>query len=458
MAELDSDEKQEIDQSQLQERSGDSGVMLVNGIITREEYNDALVGRKGLDKFDEMRRSDATVKGALKAAKLPITSVEWRVDPVDDDPRDQLAAQLCEQSVMGNVNFAEFMNQALTHLDFGFSLFEQVFDVMRMEGREYILLSDMGFRKQNSLVRWQTKEGESGITQTKVSGEEVSIPAFKLVHFAHDQEGDNFEGISVLRSAYKPWYMKTALEQIDALAHEKQGLGILTFSAPKGATEDDKAEARRIAREQRANEEGYIEKMEGWTWDFMDMKARSTRDPQPAIEYHNRQILQSVLAQFLTIGGGGSSSGSFSASDNQVDLYVKSLQNIASNMATRIQQSVFRNVLELNGLGDRELPKLVHDRISKDDISSYAEALVSIANANLVTADPEVERYLRDLMHLPEMSEELEENYDETRAMRQNPSSALSDENENPTASQLLARGNRIKKQLREVVHGDREY
>jgi len=44
--------------------------------------------------------------------------------------------------------------------------------------------------------------------------------------FTNGKEGENWEGVSLLRPAYKPWFMKSTLEKIDAIAHERQSLGV----------------------------------------------------------------------------------------------------------------------------------------------------------------------------------------------------------------------------------------
>jgi hypothetical protein len=48
----------------------------------------------------------------------------------------------------------------------------------------------------------------------------------KLIVFVNEMEGMNWWGTSLLRPAYKHWFIKNTLYKIDAIAHERQGLGI----------------------------------------------------------------------------------------------------------------------------------------------------------------------------------------------------------------------------------------
>lgn len=405
----------------LMTQLGQSGVVLLRGVVSQEEYNKDLSGKKGLKVFNEMRRSDGTVRAALLVLKLPILAAGAHIEADSDDPRDQLAAQLTEECLFERISFDDTIRQALTLLDFGFSLFEQTYTVDTFEGREYILLSDLGYRKQISIERWETEDKQPGVTQTLPGGGgKVSIDEIKLTRFTYDQEGDNYEGTSVLRAAYKHWYMKDTLYQVDAIKHEKQGLGILKIKTPSTAKEDDKATAREIAREQRANEEAYIEELEGFSFDFMDMKAKTTTDIMPSVQHHDRQILKSVLAQFLDIGS-SDSSGSYAASNDQADIFIMALESVAKLIADRINQTVIPNILELNGLGDRPTPKLAFDRIGRESIQVFSEALNKLFTSGAITPDPEVEQYIRDFLHLPPMSDDMVKRYDEIRAVRKNP-------------------------------------
>ena len=82
-----------------------------------------------------------------------------------------------------------------------------------------------------------------------------SIPAAKLLMFSFRREGDNYEGVSVLRSAYKHWYLKDSMYKFDAVRHERQSVGIPVIYMPEGATPEDKTEALAIVSNIRSTEQ-----------------------------------------------------------------------------------------------------------------------------------------------------------------------------------------------------------
>lgn len=83
----------------------------------------------------------------------------------------------------------------------------------------------------------------------------VSIPASKILLFSFRREGENYEGVSVLRSAYKHWYFKETMYKFDAVRHERQSVGIPVIYLPSTATDEDKEEAKRIVANIRASEQ-----------------------------------------------------------------------------------------------------------------------------------------------------------------------------------------------------------
>ena len=59
---------------------GGSGTNMVNGFVN-EEYNADLAGLKGIETYDKMRASDATVFATLLAMELPIRATKWSIQP-----------------------------------------------------------------------------------------------------------------------------------------------------------------------------------------------------------------------------------------------------------------------------------------------------------------------------------------------------------------------------------------
>lgn len=392
---------------------GKSGTTIFSGYITGEEYNPNLTGKQAIKNYEIMRRSDATVHATLQVCKLPILSTRWKINPASDDEIDQQRAKFIQRELFErNVVFSNFLREGLTSLDFGFAVAETTLELTDFEGMPMIGIANIGFRKQVSILKWETDDQREGVTQLLATGESASIPAVKLIIFTNDKEGDNHEGISLLRYAYKHWHIKDKLDLINAIALEKMGVGVPILKKPANADATELENAREVMRNFRANEESYLEIPIGWEVDMMDMKANSTKDIIPSIQYHDRQITKSVLAQFLELGA-NDASGSRAVSQDHSKLFMLSEEATARNIQNTIQEQLIKRLCDLNfSEMPNGYPQLVFDKIGSDDAATTADSLQKFVTAGVLTAGPEVEEYVRELLHLPVMPEEARKIYE----------------------------------------------
>lgn len=404
---------------------GKSGTYIFNGIITREEYNPDLLRWEALKNYDIMRRSDAVVQALLEVIKLPILSATWTIQAASDDEQDIRIADWVRFNLFeNNIIFTDLLSEVMTYQDFGYSVFEKIWDYIQWQGKTYIGLKDLQSRKQRSIYRWQTndKEPTFGITQY-VPGGTYSVPGDKLVIFTRKKEGENYEGISVLRSAYKHWKIKDALELIEAIRHERQGLGIMEIVPPEGANEGDVDDAIENARQARASEEGVIKHPAGWTMEWMDMKSGSTQltDIQQTNQYHTRQILLSGLAQFLDFGGSKNASGSRATSQDHSAMFEQAEEFTAKYIGHVFNRNVIKELVDINFGEQDHYPTLEHSKIGDDNIAEIGTFVNQMLTAAGMTPDPQLEEWLRNLVHAPDLPDEMKENYDELPARQKQP-------------------------------------
>ncbi|MDQ0825413.1 phage gp29-like protein/2'-5' RNA ligase [Arthrobacter sp. B2I5] len=380
---------------------GDTGVQIFNGVITGEEYNRNLTGYRGLLVWDEMRRSDATVGASLRAVKLPIKSTKFFMKPATDDDLDVEISDFVHWNLFERLKWSQILGEILTHLEFGFSVHEMVFGVESVDGVDRVVLTKLAFRKQTSLVSWQADDNTPGITFRKSDGKMVPIPLEKIVVFTNEQEGDNYAGRSILRTAYKHWFYVDKYYQIDAVGHERHSLGVVKIKYPSTATDTQRAAAQNAARNLRANEEAYIEEPNGWDINFMDMQGNSLKDIQPSIDRHDRQITKNVLAQFLEIGAAGGS-GTRSTSEDHHELFNQSVQAVLDYVKDTMGY-VVKTLVDLNYNVDT-YPTVASGAVDQKNITVLADAFAKFNDAGLITPSDEDEAHVRNLLGFPEMS------------------------------------------------------
>jgi hypothetical protein len=391
----------------LGKEQGQSGTVIFKGIITQEEYNTKLSNQISANRvYDTMRRSDATVRSTLQVCKLPLLAATWDLEAASDDKLDQYVQRFVKRELFErNLNWHNFLREGLTMFEFGFSVAEKTLELTEFESQTRIGIKKIGFRKQRSIYAWETIEGKEGVTQQLI-GEQISIPMEKLIIFTNDKEGDNYTGISLLRYAYKHWDIKDKLDIINAIALEKLAVGVPVLKKPKDADSEDLAAARAALRQFRANEEGYQEIPVGWDLEMLDMKANSTKDVIPTIQYHDRQIQMSVLAQFLSLGA-SDASGSRAVSEDHSKLFLLSEEAVAKNIQATLQEQLIKQICDLNFADlPNGYPTLTFSKIGDEDTASLAESVNKLMQAGAITYDPYVEDYIRKLLKLPDLPEE----------------------------------------------------
>lgn len=386
---------------------GDSGTRFFQGIID-EEYNDNLVGTDGIEVYDKMRKGDATVKAAVLSTSLPIRRAHWVVEPASDDPQDTEIAEFIEKALFEwqSITWNDLLRQALLSMPFGVMVFEKVFTIKQYEGRDYICWKKIAPRMPRTISAWEMEDGKPGIQQLLNGGGIANIPMEKLLVFVNDKEGDNWWGTSILRSAYKHWRFKDGFYNIDAVAFERQGLGIPKAKMGQNASDEDNAKAATILKNLRAHEQQYIIEPFDIEVDFMDMKGKQVRDPEKSIQHHNREIAKAVLAQFLELGA--TDSGSRALSVDQTDLFLQSLEAVAGNIADVFNTYAIKQLVDLNFDNVQEYPQLKAKGISRVDAKNVADAYQVLTNSGAIIASDQDEIHFREILNLPyrDMDEE----------------------------------------------------
>ena len=382
---------------------GDSGTRLLHGIIT-EEYNPELQGIEGVKIYDKMRKNDGTVRAAVLSITLPIRRAQWFVNPATDEQVDKDIANFVEHALFDwieDMTWDDVIRQALLSIVFGVMLFEKVYGTKDHDGKTWVTIKKLAPRLPKSILMWELQDQTFGIQQIRQDGILAQIPGSKLLIFVNEREGDNWWGTSMLRAAYKHWYAKDNFYKIDNIAFERQGLGVPLIKMPVGYTESDEANAVKTLQNLRANENGYIVLPPLYEAEFMNMGASSTRDPANSINHHNKEILQSVLAQFLELASAKGQSGGRALSQDHSDLFLKAMEAVAGNLIAVINKDLIPEMVDMNFNDVKVYPKIDFSGITKIDVAALGTAYSQLVTAGAITPTDDDQQYLRAAMGLP---------------------------------------------------------
>jgi hypothetical protein len=362
-------------------------------LFMREEYNAELRELNGLRKYDRMRRSDASVRSALRLIKTPILSARWFIQPASESAGDRMVAdhvQKCLTKYM-TISWTQILWEALLMVDFGYYMFEKVYAI------EDGLAIWQKFAPRHPLDvtgwKWDTNGGPVGAQFYDTTGDDgVFIPIKKLAVFTFDREAGDLRGLSALRSAYKHWYFKENLYKIDAIQKERHGVGVPVIKLPPGFTPTDKAIAHELGRNLRSNEKAHVVLPPFWEVMFAKLEGQHV-DALESASHHSNMIFQNILGEFAINDG--------ASNPEQFELFLKSTRYIAEIVRDVFNKYCIPQLVDMNWDVD-EYPELRVRRIGDtQDWRMISFALRNLIGAQVIKPDDRLDEWARDEMDLP---------------------------------------------------------
>jgi phage gp29-like protein len=385
---------------------GATGTPIFGGFLRDAgEYNPTLEGISAFTTYEKMRRSDAQVAATLMGMKLPIRQAEWViVEPEDATPVEKEAADFVRECLLEEIELDAVIENALLMLDFGCAAHE---DVYYIDGNR-VRLKKLAPRLPVTFNRWLVAGEElKAIEQYGYAGETyktVEVPMSKVSLFTFQQEGANYAGRSVLRPMYQHWYIKSNLYKIDAIACERNGMGVPWAVMGENAKAEDRKTAIEWLEKLSAHEKAAILMPFGWTWGLKGVEG-TLRDPKDSIAHHNVAISMAGLAQFMMLGQ--SDSGNRALGQTMGDFFYQSLEATSKKIARVLRLTTIKRLVDFNFAGVERYPRLVAQQILPIKFETIVAALKDLATSgiNAVQPDEELEGWLRNKMGAPKAGE-----------------------------------------------------
>jgi len=387
-----------------------------------EDYLPELRGKAAIAVYEEMRKGNPIAGGFIRAIEMAFRSVIWNDIPYDRTPEavERAAFQTSVRNDMVD-SWAGFTANTTTVLPFGYAPFEMTFKVRsgKNKTKDSSNFTDgkIGFQNldlilQSSIERWQQAAPNSSevigiIQRPPVSVEEITIPMAKVINFRLRTEGDNPEGESIFRQAYRPWYFMNNLEAIEGISLERTGAGIPVITLPKGATTikdkgalSDEQAGINIVSSVRADEQGGIVLFDGWEFRLARPEGRVDADLfDLAIKRHRSNMLISVLAAFLEFGT--ARVGSFALAQQSRSFFEVALEGYVSIIEETFNKVAVPLLFELNGIVDGKYPKLQHTTVGDPQLADLSQFIERLTKMGYLAPNPILNEYVADLARFP---------------------------------------------------------
>lgn len=413
---------------------GTTGLRRTGGTVY-EEFLVALRGRRGARVYREMSENDPVVGSILYAIEKIILRLDWRIETASEEQVDRDAAEFVETCIYDmSDSWEQTLSSILSMLVYGYAFNEIVYkirggmDTNDPSKKSKFTDGKIGWRKwpirsQETLNNWMfDKEGGiQGFEQMDPYGAGLHrIPIDKALLFRTTTQKNNPEGKSLLRTAYRPWYFKRRIEEIEAIGIERDLAGLpIAYIPPEylsSTASADQAAVREsivsiVQNVKRNEQEGIVfplvyDDKGNKMFDLQLLSAGGSRqfDTDKVIGRYDQRIAMSVLSDFILLGH--ERTGSFALGSSKIDLWTMAVEAICKSIAEVVNQHAIPRLLKLNGMKVGTTPELKYSEVSSVDLTEISEYVSKLIGSGALTPDTELEEYLRGLAGLPMPSED----------------------------------------------------
>ena len=373
-----------------------------------EEWLPALSGSLAIQVYREMGDQDAYAAACLNAYRTFYRYATWYVQPVSDDPKDVEAAEFLE-SCMHDMRHAwsSFISECSSTPQYGFSLFEIVYKKRDGKQDDYrqtsryedgrIGWSNFSPRAQNTILHFDYLPSDPnyliGYTQLTPPDYPTNlfIPMEKSILIRTESVKDSPWGRSLLRSAYRSWFMKKYLEDIRCTIIERGGAGIPRAKIPvnllNNTTYDDTGTVvdvdyaalqslnsiKSMLKGLRMTKEPYVIVPQQFDEngnslfeiDFLQSNGADVLGHiNTTVKELETAMLVTMMCEFLGIGNG--SSGSKALAQVKSSNFTKAVTSHLNTIQSSLNNQCVPRLFEMNPeFRVEELPKIMHHSIEE---------------------------------------------------------------------------------------------
>lgn len=426
---------------------GQSGLKRVGG-YTLEEFNPKLSGSSGAKTYRDMRDTDPLIGGIALAFDSLIRKTKWIVKPSDETPdaaREADFVESCMEDMSHSWN--DFISEVISKLWFGWSYHEIVYKIRsgsqqkdasrrskHTDGR--VGWRKLPIRSQDTLFKWEFQDdgGINGMWQLAPPNYTmVYIPIQKALLFRTTSSKNNPEGRSMLRNAYRSFYFKRKLEEIEAIGIERDLAGLPDMTMPVEYFAADASAQMKAVRssmetmlanirvdqtafilrpaEEQLNANGQTAPT-GFKFKLISSAGVGRSNPDGAITRHRSELAMSLLAEFILLGQDGV--GSYALATSKTTMFGAVISSVLQSISSVLNRFAVPRLMVLNGIAENLTPTLEVADPSGTDIDQFASAISSLLTSNGISADLELENHIRAVLGLPEKPETPEQESAET--------------------------------------------
>lgn len=391
-----------------------------------EEFLPELRGTKGVEVYREMADNDDTVGAILFAIKMLIRHTQWNVEPGGDSAKDKEAAEFVQQCMEDmQTTWTDTISEILSFLTYGWSYHEIVYKRRMGKTRNPKTKSKysdglIGWRKlpirsQDTLYQWEYDNEDNLLGMTQMPPPDfglITIPISKAMLFRTESIKDNPEGRSILRNAYRSWYFKRRIQEIEAIGIERDLAGLPVIYGPEELWDPEDADMVKIhaslikmVKSLRRDElEGLVlPGGDNYKAELLSTGGSRQFDTNAIIARYDTRIAMTVLMDFIMLGH--DKVGSFALSSDKTELFSVAIGSYLDVICETFNSQGIPPLIDINGShfdGITDYPFLSHGDIEDADIQKMAAFIKDMVGIGVLVPDDALEDFVREIGKLPE--------------------------------------------------------
>lgn len=418
----------------LFKESGVTGLRRAGGYV-QEEFLPQLAGYRAIQVYREMQDNDPVIGAIMYAIDKLVRQVTWRVQSASTKQEDVKNAKFVE-SCLGDMShtWEDTISEILSMLVYGWSYHEIVYKKRTGDSRDSSLKSKysdglIGWRKlpirsQETRQEWRFDDtgGILGMVQSAPPYYDLTfIPIEKSLLFRTTTSKNNPEGRSVLRNAYRPWYFKKRIEEIEAIGVERDLAGFPIMYVDPDIMRDDAPTWKQtifndykdvVVNIRRDQQEGLIlptitDENGNQLYKLELLSAGGGRqfDTNTIITRYDQRIATTVLADFILLGQ--QAYGSYALSSDKTNLFSISIRTWLEIIKSVMNEHAIPRLFNVNGMSTESMPQLTYGDIETPPLTEIGTFIQQLAGAGApLFPDDVLENHLREMARLPERREE----------------------------------------------------
>jgi hypothetical protein len=419
---------------------GQSGLVRFAGIVQESPYAKNLSWIEQVKIYSEMAENEPTIGAGLLAIDAVSRQVVWYVEPFSTTPEDEANAAFVESCIddMSN-SWIDTISEVMTMMQFGWAFHEIVYKRRMgtvnsdpstdtdgrnskyndgMIGWKYIPL-----RAQETLYKWAFDEqgGVAGMIQRAApSYVETTIPMSRAMLFRTRNVKGNPQGRSILRNAYRPYYFKRQIEQVEGVGVERDLVGLPVAWADAAIMSQDATPEQKLLYQsiqamvksvRRDAVEGLVlplsfDEHGNKLFQFELMNGGGTRqfDVGAIIGRKTNEIVMSMLTDFMLLGH--ESVGSFALSADKTTLFITAMGMMLDIIAAEFNKTAIPRLMYINGKDTVKCPKLRHRSVETVDLTALSVYVTSMATAGMLFPDEPMLDWVREIAEMPKRGDD----------------------------------------------------